>query len=45
MNYSQKTHSEGGMEMGVLVCVFSLVYAATLLSPCSLALTEDGKPH
>ncbi|KAF3958028.1 hypothetical protein ACB098_04G116100 [Castanea mollissima] len=30
------------MEMGVLVCVFSLVYAATLLSPCSLALTQDG---
>ncbi|XP_065620104.1 LRR receptor-like serine/threonine-protein kinase FEI 1 [Quercus suber] len=28
--------------MGVLVCVFSLVYAATLLSPCSLALTQDG---
>ncbi|XP_075660749.1 LRR receptor-like serine/threonine-protein kinase FEI 2 [Castanea sativa] len=30
------------MEMGVLVCVFSLVYAASLLSPCSLALTQDG---
>ncbi|KAK9995953.1 hypothetical protein SO802_020639 [Lithocarpus litseifolius] len=30
------------MEMGVLVCVYSLVYAATLLSPCSLALTQDG---
>lgn len=28
--------------MGVLVLVFSLVYAATLLSPCSVALTQDG---
>ena len=43
MNFNQKAHLEGGFEMGVLVLVFSLVYAATLLSPCSLALTQDGK--
>lgn len=31
------------MEMGVFVWIFSLIFAATLLSPSSLALTQDGK--
>ncbi|KAE8124087.1 hypothetical protein FH972_018997 [Carpinus fangiana] len=30
------------MEMGVFVWIFSLIFAATLLSPSSLALTQDG---
>ncbi|CAI0549473.1 unnamed protein product, partial [Linum tenue] len=33
---------EGKMELGALGWVFPLIYAATLLSSTSLALTEDG---
>jgi hypothetical protein len=31
------------MEMGAFVWIFSLIFAATLLSPSTLALTQDGK--